>query len=194
MDKHIKNIEFLTSCASDAQWPEDDIPEVCFLGRSNVGKSSFINAITNYRNIARVSSVPGKTRLLNFFKINNNTIRFVDVPGYGYAKVNKSIKVKFSKMIDTYLLNRTNLRLVILLLDYRHKPSKDDIDMYKYLQHYKIRTIIIATKSDKLKRNDLSKNKKIIINSLELPKNNFIPFSKFDTDHSEIIKVLLGVR
>ncbi len=194
MEQHIKNIEFLTSCAEESQWPEDEIPEVCFLGRSNVGKSSFINAITNYRNIARVSSTPGKTRLLNFFKINNNTIRFIDVPGYGYAKVNKSIKIKFSKMIDTYLLNRTNLRLVILLLDYRHKPNKDDIAMYNYLRHYNIPTVIIATKSDKLKKNDLSKNKKIIIEALGLSKNNFLPFSKFNTDHSKIIKVLLGVK
>ncbi len=194
MDSHIKNIEFLTSCASEVQWPMDDIPEVCFLGRSNVGKSSFINAITNYRNIARVSSTPGKTRLLNFFKVNNNTIRFIDVPGYGYAKVNKTIKKQFSKMIDDYLLNRSNLKLVVLLLDYRHKPNKDDLDMYNYLRFYNLNTIIVATKSDKLKKNDLTKNKKIILNTLSLPAKNFLPFSKFNTDHSKIIKVLLGVR
>ncbi len=189
----IKNINFLTSCASKAQWPMDEIPEVCFLGRSNVGKSTFINTITNFRNIARVSSTPGKTRLLNLFEVNNNDLRFVDVPGYGYAKVSHTMKEQFAAMIDEYLLRRKNLSLAVLLIDYRHKPSQSDIDMYNYLKHYNIPTMIVATKTDKIKKNDLVKNKKLIIKTLNLMNNQFFPFSKFNTDHSDIVKNILRV-
>ena len=153
----INKAEFVLCAAWKSQWPQNDLPEICMAGRSNVGKSSFINAITGRNKLAKVSSTPGKTRTLNFFNINDE-LRLVDVPGYGYAKVNDKIKESFGEMIDTYLKERDTLRALVLIVDYRHKPTHDDIEMYEYAKYYQIPVIVVATKEDKLKRNDLQKN------------------------------------
>ena len=132
-----------------SQYPEGDKPEFLLIGRSNVGKSSFINTIAGRKNLARISSVPGKTQTLNFYIINDEFF-FVDAPGYGYASVNKEKQKKFGMMIEEYLQKRKQLRRVFLLLDFRHKPTEDDLLMYKFLKYYSIPVTIIATKVDKV--------------------------------------------
>lgn len=169
--ERITQAQFLTSAIDQRQWPEDEIPEFCFVGRSNVGKSTFLNTICNNSKLARVSQTPGKTQMLNFFTINNNICRFVDVPGYGFAKVTKSKKIQFAKMMDEYFQLRRNLRAVFLLLDLRHAPSNDDIIMLEYLQHYHLNIYLIATKVDKVKNSQLLKNKKLILSTLKLSIN-----------------------
>ena len=169
--------EFMLCAAWKSQWPNNELPEICLAGRSNVGKSSFINTITGRGQLAKVSGTPGKTRTLNFFNINNE-LRLVDVPGYGYAKVNDKIKESFGEMIDTYLRERDNLKGLVLLVDYRHKPTKDDVEMYQYAKYYDIPVIVVATKEDKLKRNDLIKNEKLIKQTLDFdPQDSFVRFS-----------------
>lgn len=176
----IKNAVFLTSAVEKNQWPKDEIIEFCFVGRSNVGKSSFINSLTNQKNLARVSQSPGKTQVLNFFNINNNQFRFVDVPGYGFAKVNKNKKMQFATMMEEYLSTRKNLKAIFLLLDFRHIPTKDDILMLEFLQYMKHKIYLVATKVDKVSKNQYIKQKKIILSTLNLPINTeIILFSSF---------------
>ena len=161
----ITSAEFIVSGTKIIHFPTDELPEVLFCGRSNVGKSSFINALVNRKALARTSSNPGKTKTVNFFKINNN-FYLVDVPGYGYAKVSKSLKETFGQMIEEYLMKRTTLKKAFLLVDYRHEPTQDDCLMYQFLKAYNIKVCVIATKMDKLKNSELVKNKKAIINKL----------------------------
>lgn len=176
----INRAEFMLCAAWKTQWPDNSLPEICMAGRSNVGKSSLINTITNHSKLAKVSGTPGKTRTLNFFNINNE-LRLVDVPGYGYAKVNEKIKQSFGDMINTYLGERDNLKGLILIVDYRHKPTRDDIEMYKFAKYYHIPVIVVATKEDKIKRNDLKKNEKIIKETLGFnPNDSFIKFSSLN--------------
>ncbi|MEG0592604.1 MAG: ribosome biogenesis GTP-binding protein YihA/YsxC [Coprobacillus sp.] len=176
----VNKAEFVLCAAWKSQWPEADLPEICLAGRSNVGKSSMINTITNHSKLAKVSGTPGKTRTLNFFNINNE-LRLVDVPGYGYAKVNEKIKESFGDMIDTYLSDRETLKGLVLIVDYRHKPTRDDREMYEYAKHYHIPVIVVATKEDKLKRNDLKKNEKLIKETLGFNKNDsFVKFSSLN--------------
>ena len=173
----IKKAEFMLCAAWPSQWPDESLPEVVMAGRSNVGKSSFINTVTNVQGLAKVSSTPGKTRTLNFFNINDE-VRLVDVPGYGYAKVPKKMLEQFSEMIDKYLRNRKNLKAMILIVDYRHKPKDDDVTMYDYAKHFGIPVIVVATKEDKLKRNELVKNEKLIKETLDFdPSDHFVRFS-----------------
>lgn len=173
----INKAEFMLCAAWKSQWPKNDLPEICMAGRSNVGKSSFINAITGRNKLAKVSGTPGKTRTLNFFNINDE-LRLVDVPGYGYAKVNDKMKKSFGDIIDTYLSQRDTLKALVLIVDYRHKPTHDDITMYEYAKYYEIPVIVVATKEDKLKRNDLKKNEKIIKETLKFDKKDyFVRFS-----------------
>ena len=173
----IKKAEFMLCAAWSSQWPDESLPEVVMAGRSNVGKSSFINTVTNVQGLAKVSSTPGKTRTLNFFNINDE-VRLVDVPGYGYAKVPKKMLEQFSEMIDNYLRNRKNLKAMILIVDYRHKPKDDDVTMYDYAKHFGIPVIVVATKEDKLKRNELVKNEKLIKETLDFdPSDHFVRFS-----------------
>ena len=194
----INKADFMLCAAWKSQWPDNTLPEICLAGRSNVGKSSFINTITGRNKLAKVSGTPGKTRTLNFFNIND-VLRLVDVPGYGYAKVNDKIKESFGEMIDTYLRERDNLKALVLLVDYRHKPTRDDIDMYNYAKYYEIPVIIVATKEDKLKRNDLQKNEKLIKQTLDFdPRDQFIRFSSLnkvgiDQVWNEILK-LCGIE
>lgn len=167
----IKQAEFLTSGVDFDSFPEEGVPEFVFCGRSNVGKSSFINMLVNRKSLARTSSNPGKTQTINFYHINNS-FYFVDVPGYGYAKVSKTIKATFGKMIELYMKDRKSLRLVFLLVDFRHKPSEDDIMMYKFLKYYNRKVVVIATKSDKVKNSERRQCKETIINALELAKED----------------------
>lgn len=163
----IKSSEFITSAVKNSQLPQGDQVEFLFCGRSNVGKSSFINMLCNRKSLARTSATPGKTQTLNVYEINNEFL-FIDVPGYGYARVNKSLKESFGKMIEEYVTERENLKMTFLLVDFRHKPSEDDILMYQYLKYYNRRVTIIATKSDKVKNSERAKNKKQIIEALNI--------------------------
>lgn len=169
----ITSVDFVTSAVRKSQYPEDKKAEFLMIGRSNVGKSSFINTLVNRKNIARISSIPGKTQTLNFFLINND-FYLVDVPGYGFAKVSKSLKNKFGVIIEDYLKDRENLKMVFMLVDFRHKPTNDDVLMYDYLKYYKIPVTIIATKSDKVSKNSYMKNEKIIRETLNLDENDDI--------------------
>ena len=157
----INNVEFTTSAVRRSQYPEGKKPEFLLVGRSNVGKSSFINTLINRKNLARTSSIPGKTQTLNFYLINE-CFYFVDVQGYGFARVSKKLKNKFGEMIEDYLKERNNLKMVFMIIDFRHKPTEDDILMYDYMKYYNIPVTIIATKSDKVSKNNYDKNLKII--------------------------------
>lgn len=173
----VKQSEYVLSAAWKSQWPDESLPEICLAGRSNVGKSSLINTLTNRRKLAHVSATPGKTRTLNFYEINHE-LRFVDVPGYGYAKVSMKIKESFGKMMEEYISSRPNLKGMVLIVDYRHPPTKDDVMMYEFVKYYHIPVIVVATKEDKLKRSELQKNKKIIKEKLGLQdEDRFIAFS-----------------
>ncbi|WP_339030809.1 ribosome biogenesis GTP-binding protein YihA/YsxC [Spiroplasma endosymbiont of Cantharis nigra] len=184
----IKQAKFITSAANKSGWLQDNIKEVCFIGRSNVGKSTFINALTNQNKLAKTSSTPGKTRLLNFFDINNGEFRIVDAPGYGYARVNRDQKLAFGKMMDEYLTNREELKFICQLVDLRHKPTIDDIEMYNFFKHHEIRVFIVATKRDKCKKNDIVKNEKIVKQTLNLaPEDKFLAISS--TEKNNLDKV-----
>ena len=173
----INNIELAISAVRESQYPTDKKKEFLLVGRSNVGKSSFINTISNRKNYARTSSTPGKTQTLNFYKINDE-FYLVDAPGYGFAKVRNSLKKKFGLIMESYLKSRDNLEMVFLLIDFRHKPTSDDIMMYEYLKYYNVPVTIICTKVDKVSKNNHQKNKNIIMKELNLPNDgNMILFS-----------------
>lgn len=163
----VNHVEFIISAVGPKQYPEDGLPEIALAGRSNVGKSSLINSLINRKNLARTSSKPGKTQTLNFYRIEN-AFHFVDLPGYGFAQVSRVEKEKWGKMIEEYLTHRKELRLVILLVDIRHPPSKDDQAMYNWLLHYRIPIMVVATKADKISKNQLQKHLKIIKDTLGL--------------------------
>lgn len=172
----ITSIELVISAVRRSQYPEDNKPEFLLVGRSNVGKSSFINTLINRKNFARTSSRPGKTQTLNFFKVNDS-FYFVDVPGYGFAKVSKKLKNKFGMIIEDYLEVRENLKRVFMLVDFRHKPTEDYVLMYNFLAYYKIPVTIVATKADKVKKSAFEKNKNIIIKTLGIKNEDLILFS-----------------
>lgn len=159
-----------------SQYPTDNKDEFLLVGRSNVGKSSFINTLINRKNFARTSSTPGKTQTLNFYLIND-LFYLVDVPGYGFAKVSKKLKNNFGLIMEDYLESRKNLKHVFLLVDFRHKPTNDDIMMYEFLKYYNIPVTVIATKLDKVKKTLIDKNVKIIEDALKINKENIILFS-----------------
>ena len=150
-----------------AQYPIDDLPEIAFAGRSNVGKSSFINSMLNRRELARTSSKPGKTRTINFYLVNDS-FRLVDLPGYGYAKVSKAEQKKWGEIIDRYLTSRENLREVILIVDIRHRPTDQDLMMYNWIRSFGFTGIVIATKADKISRGNWQKHIKIIKDKLNI--------------------------
>lgn len=182
MEINTHNAEILLSAANKSHYPQDEIPEIALAGRSNVGKSSFINTLLNRKNLARTSGKPGKTQLLNFFNIDGK-LRFVDVPGYGYAKVSKTERAKWGKMIEEYLTSRENLRAVVSLVDFRHEPSADDVQMYEFLKYYEIPVIVVATKADKIPRGKWNKHESIIKKKLDFDKNDdFIVFSSVNKD------------
>ena len=177
MKVNTHNADILLSATNKSHYPQDDIPEVTLAGRSNVGKSSFINTMLNRKNLARTSGKPGKTQLLNFFNIDDK-LRFVDVPGYGYARVSKKEREKWGKMIEEYLTTRENLRAVVSLVDLRHEPSADDVQMYEFLKYYEIPVILVATKADKIPRGKWNKHESMIKKKLDFDKTDtFIIFS-----------------
>lgn len=163
----INTIELIISAVRESQYPTDKLKEFLLVGRSNVGKSSFINTIINRKNFARTSATPGKTQTLNFYKVNDE-FYLVDAPGYGFAKVRNSLKQKFGLIMESYLKSRDNLQMVFLLIDFRHKPTSDDIMMYDYLKFYNIPVTIVCTKVDKVSKNNHAKNKQIIMKELNI--------------------------
>ncbi|WML47358.1 ribosome biogenesis GTP-binding protein YihA/YsxC [Neobacillus sp. PS3-34] len=169
--------EIVISAVKPDQYPEGDLPEFALAGRSNVGKSSFINKLLNRKGLARISSKPGKTQTLNFYIINE-VLHFVDVPGYGYAKVSKSERAAWGKMIETYITSREQLKAVVLIIDLRHQPTQDDVMMYEFLKHYEIPCIVIATKCDKIPKGKWQKHLKVVKETLDLdPNDQIILFS-----------------
>ncbi len=159
------------------QYPQDDLPEIAFAGRSNVGKSSFINSVINRVNLARTSGKPGKTRTINFYIINDQ-FRLVDLPGYGYAQVSMVERKKWGDIIEKYLRNRENLKEVVLIVDIRHEPTSQDVMMYNWIKSFGYRGLVIATKADKISKGNWQKNIKIIREKLEIKDINLvIPFS-----------------
>ncbi len=190
----IKQAEFITSAVNTLQLPTEDAVEFMFCGRSNVGKSSFINMICNRKSLARTSSNPGKTQTLNLYLINKS-FYFVDVPGYGYANVSKTVKATFGKMIENYIQNRTNLKMAFLLVDFRHKPTNDDVLMYNYLKHFNINVTVIATKADKVKNSERSKLKKIIIDALQLNDNDSLVITSSEKKEglTEVLTIISDV-
>lgn len=173
----IRKAEILITAVKKEQYPETIVPEIAFAGKSNVGKSSMINALLNRRSLARTSSQPGKTQTLNFYNINDS-LNFVDLPGYGYAKVSKTEQEKWAKMIDTFLHSRTQLKEVILLVDIRHEPNNNDIQMYNWIKGCGYTGYVIASKADKLSKSQQIKSVNIIKKTLNITDNNLIiPFS-----------------
>lgn len=180
------------------QYPDASLDEIAFVGRSNVGKSSLLNLLTNRKSLARVSGNPGKTRTINFYLIND-AFRFVDLPGYGYAKVSKSITADWDKMMDDFFKQRKNLKRVVQLVDIRHEPSKLDVQMYEYLRSYGLDGLVCATKADKISGNQKQKNLSIIRKSLSLGKEDkIVPVSALKkTGHDVLLDYIaeeLGIE
>ena len=163
----IKKAELEAVAVKPSQYPEDNMIEIAFAGRSNVGKSSLLNLLTNRKSLARVSGSPGKTRTINFYRINDE-FRIVDLPGYGYAKASKAEQAIWGDMMEKYLENRQGLKVVAQLVDVRHAPSKQDLQMYDYLKYYGLDGLVILTKADKVSRNELNKNTAMIRKALDL--------------------------
>ena len=173
----INDVELTISAVRQSQYPTDNKPEFLLVGRSNVGKSSFINSIIERKNFARISSKPGKTQTLNFYLVNND-FYLVDVPGYGYANVSKERQQKFGMMIEEYLANRDNLKEVFLLIDFRHKPTQDDLLMYNFLKYYDLKVTIVCTKVDKIGKTLREKQVNLIKDTLKInEQDSFVLFS-----------------
>ena len=173
----IRSSEIVVSAIRKEQYPAEGLPEIALVGRSNVGKYSATNALLNRRNFARTSQTPGKTRTINFYKINNE-FYFVDLPGYGYAKVSKSEKDKWGVIMERYLQDRQELCAIFLLVDIRHEPTNDDVMMYEWIKHFGYNCVVIATKADKISRGQYQKHFNIIRKKLQLEKDEkIIPIS-----------------
>ena len=184
----IKKAELEAVAVKPSQYPEDNMIEIAFAGRSNVGKSSLLNLLTNRKSLARVSGNPGKTRTINFYRINDS-FRIVDLPGYGYAKASKSLTQGWGDMMEKYLQNRQGLKVVAQLVDIRHAPSKQDVQMYDYLRYYGLDGLVIMTKADKVSRNEMAKNIALIKKTLDLgPDDKLIPVSALKkTGYDELL-------
>lgn len=173
----VESVELKNMAVRTSQYPDDNKPEFLLVGRSNVGKSSFINSLIARKNFARTSATPGKTQTLNFYFVNE-MYYLVDVPGYGYASVNKDTQKKFGMMIEEYLINRKNLKRVFLLVDYCHKPTEDDLLMYNFMKYYNLDVTIVATKYDKVGQKERAKCDKLLNESFDLKENdNIVLFS-----------------
>ena len=188
----IKNAEFIVSVADPAKLPDLGAPEIAFAGKSNVGKSSFINFLTGNGKLARTSGDPGRTRLVNFFGVNNGKLVFVDLPGYGFAKVSKSEKAKWGSMIEGYLTGSKNLKNVFVLLDVRHEPTSDDKMLLNFLYHYNIPFTVIATKCDKLSRAQLMKRRREIANAIGVGADNVYMVSALKKTGKEEVLERIG--
>ncbi len=192
----IKTSQLEAVAVKRSQYPEDNMKEIAFAGRSNVGKSSLLNLITGRRALARVSGSPGKTRTINFYNINDS-FRIVDLPGYGYARVSRSVTDNWGDMMEQYFSARHNLVKTVQLVDIRHEPSKQDIQMYEYLRHYGLDGLVVATKADKISRNQINKNISVIKKALGMkPEDKVIACSALKrTGQDELldeIEKLLG--
>jgi len=187
----IRSISLKQSAAAKSQFPGDNLPQVVVSGRSNVGKSSFINAMLNNNRVARVSQTPGKTRLINFFLINES-FYFVDIPGYGYARVNQDMLTRFHQLIESYLESATTLCLAILLLDIRHNPTKDDLLMKAYFESRGYKIVFVLTKADKLSGNQRAKQRALIQNTLALEKTDrMVMFSSHTKENRDLLWELI---
>ena len=188
---NFQSVEFEAAAGRADQLKKSDLPEIVFSGKSNVGKSSLLNLLTGRKKLARVSGSPGKTRTINFYRVND-AFRIVDLPGYGYAKVSKSVSEGWGEMMERYLEQRENLRKVIQLVDIRHAPSKQDVEMYQYLRHFGLDGIVVATKADKISRNQLPKQIKLIRQTLKLSAEDVvIPVSALKkTGYEELLDVM----
>ncbi|MDD6035085.1 MAG: ribosome biogenesis GTP-binding protein YihA/YsxC [Lachnospiraceae bacterium] len=174
---NVTGVNLETVCGITSRLPENLLPEFAFAGKSNVGKSSLINGLMNRKAYARTSAQPGKTQTINFYNINE-MLYFVDLPGYGYAKVSMELRAKWGRMIERYLKSSKQLKLIFLLVDIRHEPSENDKDMYNWIVHNGFLPVVIATKLDKINRSQIAKQSKLIRTSLGMPKDGvFIPFS-----------------
>ena len=169
----IQSAEFILSAASPWQFPDPSLPEIAFAGRSNVGKSTLINSLLNRKKLVKTSSTPGKTQLIKFFKINNDFF-FVDLPGYGFAKVPESVSKQWQRLIEAYLQERETLRNVVLIVDSRHKPTAKDRQLKQWLDYYQRPVLIVASKIDKLKRGQIQKQLKQIKQNLSLDKTPLV--------------------
>lgn len=182
---HVKSVNLETVCGITSKLPENDKMEIAFAGKSNVGKSSLINSMINRKSYARTSQQPGKTQTINFYNINE-ALYFVDLPGYGYAKISKEVKEKWGKMIDNYLKSSKQLRILFLLIDIRHEPGKNDVAMYNWSVNYGFNPIIIATKSDKISRGQIKKHTDVIRKTLNCIEGTpIIPFSSLNKSGKE---------
>lgn len=194
----IKQSEFSVSAVRASQYPEGGLDEIALAGRSNVGKSSFINTLLQRKNLARTSSSPGKTQTLNFYRVDSDQADFylVDVPGYGYAKVSKKQREEFGEMIQDYLETRAYLKGLILLIDGRHEPTADDIAMYDYAQYLNLPILLVATKMDKIKKNAFNKTEAAFRKHLNLNKDNvtFLPFSSVTKLNVDQVKDWIQAR
>ncbi|MGD8945339.1 MAG: ribosome biogenesis GTP-binding protein YihA/YsxC [Desulfobacterales bacterium] len=172
----IKSAEFVTSATQPSQYPPAQLPEIAFAGRSNVGKSSLINTLVNRRRLVKTSSTPGRTQLINFFDINNQFL-FVDLPGYGYAKVPLSVKRKWGPMIETYLRQRMTLKGVVAIMDIRRNPGQEELDLIYWLHHHALSIILVLTKADKLSKTKQINQQNAFFKELGIDKDNLIIFS-----------------
>ncbi|MCL1983297.1 MAG: ribosome biogenesis GTP-binding protein YihA/YsxC [Clostridiales bacterium] len=189
----IKKAELAAVAVKTEQYPEDNLPEIAFAGRSNVGKSSLLNLLVNRRGLARVSGSPGKTRTINFYDINGE-FRIVDLPGYGYAKVSKEEAGKWGGMVEAYLQGRKGLIKVVQLVDIRHAPSKQDVQMYDYLKYYKLDGLVAATKADKVSASELKKSLLVIRKTLGMSaESRIIPVSALKKTGCEDLLLEIGL-
>ena len=172
----IKSANFITSATKPSQYPPADLPEIAFAGRSNVGKSSLINTLVNRKHLVKTSSTPGRTQLINFFNINDS-IGFVDLPGYGYARVPVSVRKKWGPMIETFLSKRASLRGIVVIMDIRRTPATEEFDLLHWLEHYNIARILVITKADKLSKNKQIKHVSNITQKLGVSRDDVILFS-----------------
>ena len=182
----VKNTEFIKSATRPAHYPEGDLPEIAFAGRSNVGKSSLVNVLVNRKNLVRTSSTPGRTQLINFFQVNDDFM-LVDLPGYGYAKVPLAVKKEWRPMMETYLSKRENLRGVVLILDIRRVPVEEDLQMLAWLRAFSIPPIIVVTKCDKVSKNERAKQSAIIMDKMGLAKGDLTFFSALSKEGKDAV-------
>ncbi len=177
----VKSTEFIKSAVKPGQYPESDLPEIAFAGRSNVGKSSLINVLVNRKNLVRTSSTPGRTQLINFFNVNGR-FTLVDLPGYGFAKVPLAVKKEWGPMMEAYFATRENLKGVVLILDIRRTPVADDRQMLQWLSAYHIPAVLVVTKCDKVTRNERAKQTAVIARTLDVTKDDLCFFSALSRD------------
>lgn len=182
----VKNTQFIKSATKPAHYPEGDLPEIAFAGRSNVGKSSLVNVLVNRKNLVRTSSTPGRTQLINFFQVNDDFM-LVDLPGYGYAKVPLAVKKDWRPMMETYLAKRKNLRGVVLILDIRRIPNEDDLQMLAWLRAYSVAPIIVVTKCDKLSKNERAKQTAVITAKLGVAREELTFFSALSKEGKDAV-------